>query len=43
MTGIVVAVGIAAAGIFGLGLLVGMAAGTAIVRRAGHLGARHGR
>lgn len=43
MTGIVVAVGITAAGIFGLGLLVGMAAGTLILRRGDHLEVRHQR
>ncbi len=40
MTGVVVAVGMAAAGIFGLGLLVGMAAGAFVMRRTDGLGER---
>ena len=40
MTGIIVAVGLVAAGVFGLGLLVGMAVGFLILRRADGLGER---
>ncbi len=43
MTGIVVAVGVAAAGVFGFGLLVGMAAGFLLLRRADGQGARQDR
>jgi hypothetical protein len=43
MTGIVIAVGVTAAGIFGLGLLAGMVAGTLILRRGDRLDARHER
>ncbi len=39
MTSIVLAVGMAAAGVFGLGLLVGMGAGAFILRRAADLDA----
>ena len=43
MTGIVVTVAMAAAGLFGLGLLVGMGAGALILRRADGSGVRQDR
>lgn len=43
MTGVIVTVGMVAAGIFGFGLLVGMGAGAFILRRAEDLGARRER